>query len=89
MEVICLHDEAFYELVEQVVERIKEKHKLPQEKWISQERAMELLNIKSRTTIQKLRDTGAISYSQPQKKIILYDYDSIMAYLESHRKSTF
>ncbi len=89
MEVICLHDEAFYELVEQVVERIKEKHKLPQEKWISQERAMKLLNIKSRTTIQKLRDTGAISYSQPQKKIILYDYDSIMAYLESHRKSTF
>ncbi|WP_298508203.1 helix-turn-helix domain-containing protein [uncultured Kordia sp.] len=89
MEVICLHDEAFYELVEQVVDRIKEKHKLPQEKWVSQERAMQLLNIKSRTTIQKLRDTGAISYSQPQKKIILYDYDSIMAYLESHRKSTF
>ena len=89
MEVICLHDEAFYELVEQVVERMKEKHKLPQEKWVSQERAMQLLNIKSRTTIQKLRDTGAISYSQPQKKIILYDYDSIMAYLESHRKSTF
>ncbi|MEM6719229.1 MAG: helix-turn-helix domain-containing protein [Bacteroidota bacterium] len=89
MEVICLHDEAFYELVEQVVERMKEKNKLPQEKWISQERAMELLNVKSRTTIQKLRDTGAISYSQPQKKMILYDYDSIMAYLESHRKSTF
>ena len=89
MEVICLHDEAFYELVEQVVERMREKHKQPQEKWVSQERAMQLLNIKSRTTIQKLRDTGAISYSQPQKKIILYDYDSIMAYLESHRKSTF
>lgn len=89
MEVICLHDEAFYELVEQVVERMREKHKLPQEKWVSQERAMELLNVKSRTTIQKLRDTGAISYSQPQKKIILYDYDSIMTYLETHRKSTF
>ena len=89
MEVICLHDEAFYELVEQVVERMREKHKLPQEKWVSQERAMELLNVKSRTTIQKLRDTGAISYSQPQKKIILYDYDSIMSYLETHRKSTF
>jgi len=89
MEVICLHDEAFYELVEQVVERMKEKHKLPKEKWVSQERAMEILNVKSRTTIQKLRDTGAISYTQPQKKIILYDYDSIMSYLETHRKSTF
>jgi hypothetical protein len=89
MEVICLHDEAFYELVEQVVERMKEKNKLPQEKWVSQERAMEILNVKSRTTIQKLRDTGAISYSQPQKKIILYDYDSIITYLENNRKSTF
>jgi hypothetical protein len=89
MEVICLQDEAFYQLVEEVVERLKEKQDISQEKWVSQERAMELLNVKSRTTIQKLRDTGAISYSQPQKKIILYDYDSIMSYLETHRKSTF
>jgi len=89
MEVICLQDEAFYQLVEEVVERLKEKQDISQEKWVSQERAMEILNIKSRTTIQKLRDTGAISYSQPQKKIILYDYDSIMSYLETHRKSTF
>ncbi|QHI38076.1 hypothetical protein IMCC3317_34600 [Kordia antarctica] len=89
MEVICLHDEAFYQLVEEVVGRIKEKQQLNQEKWVSQERAMEILNVKSRTTIQKLRDTGAISYSQPQKKIILYDYDSIMSYLETHRKSIF
>ena len=89
MEVICLHDEAFYQLVEEVVARIKEKQQLPQDKWVSQDRAMEILNVKSRTTIQKLRDTGAISYSQPQKKIILYDYDSIMSYLEANRKSTF
>ena len=32
---------------------------------------MEILSIKSKTTLQKLRDTGAITFTQPQKKIIL------------------
>ncbi len=89
MNVICLEDEAFYSLVEEVVERIKEKHKITQDKWVSTERAMELLNIKSKTTLQNLRDTGAIVFTQPQKKIILYDYDSIMEYLKQHSKNTF
>jgi hypothetical protein len=89
MNVICLEDEAFYSLVEEVVERIKEKHKIQQDKWVSAERAMELLNIKSKTTLQNLRDTGAIIFTQPQKKIILYDYDSINEYLNKHSKNTF
>ena len=46
-------------------------------------------SIKSKTTMQKLRDTGAIRYTQPQKKIILYNYDSIMEYLDKHQKHTF
>lgn len=89
MNVICLEDEAFYSLVEEVVDRIKEKHKITQDKWVSPERAMELLNIKSKTTLQNLRDTGAIVYTQPQKKIILYDYDSIQDYLKHHSQNTF
>ncbi len=89
MEVICLHDEAFYSLVEQVVERIKEKNNIKNDKWISPERAMELLNIKSKSTLQNLRDTGSITFTQPQKKIILYDFESIMKYLDKHKKETF
>lgn len=89
MEVICLQDEAFYKLIEEVVDRIKEKQNITQDKWVTPERAMELLNIKSKTTLQKLRDNGEIVYSQPQKKIILYDFDSLMAYLDNHKKSTF
>ncbi|MEP7218857.1 MAG: helix-turn-helix domain-containing protein [Bacteroidota bacterium] len=50
---------------------------------------MRLLNIKSRTTLQKLRDEGKIRFSQPQKKIILYDRDSIEAYLQKHAHNTF
>ena len=89
MEVICLQDEAFYQLIEEVVDRIKEKQKIKSDKWITPERAMEVLNVKSKTTLQKLRDTGAITFTQPQKKIILYDYDSIMEYLDQNSQKSF
>lgn len=89
MEVICLQDEAFYQLIEEVVDRLKEKKNITQDKWISPERAMEMLNVKSKTTLQKLRDEGIITFTQPQKKIILYDYDSIMKYLNNHTKPSF
>lgn len=84
MEVICLHDEAFYALIDRVVERIKEKQNNSADKWISGEEAMQLLHITSKTTLQKLRDEGKIRFSQPEKKIILYDTESIQIYLEKH-----
>ena len=58
-------------------------------KWIDGEEAMLLLNIKSTTTLQKLRDEGKIRFSQPQKKIILYDRDSITEYIERYVRETF
>ena len=88
MEVICLEDGAFYAFVEQVFQRLKEKEKA-EDKWISAEEAMHKLRITSKTTLQKLRDEGKIRFSQPEKKIILYDIDSIYAYLEKHTKDTF
>lgn len=89
MEVICLEDEAFYSLVETVVKRIKEKEGIKYDRWVSTEEAMEMMRIKSKTTLQKLRDEGKIRYSQPEKKIILYDTDSIQDYLEKNSKDTF
>ncbi len=89
MEVICLEDKAFYTLVEQVVARLKEKNGQEQNKWIADDEAMQLLNIKSKTTLQKLRDEGKIRFSQPQKKIIVYDRDSINSYLEQNARNTF
>jgi hypothetical protein len=89
MQVICLEEEAFYALVEQVVARLKEKNNQTEDKWISDEDAMRLLNIKSKTTLQKLRDEGKIRFTQPQKKIILYDRESIDTYLEQHARETF
>lgn len=89
MEVICLQDQAFYELIEQVVKRVKENNGIKEDKWISPEEAMQKLRISSKTTLQKLRDEGKIRFSQPEKKLILYDIDSINTYLEKHVKETF
>ena len=89
MEVICLQDIAFYSLIEQVVERIKDKNGIKEDKWISPEEAMHKLRITSKTTLQKMRDEGKIRFSQPEKKIILYDIDSINEYLEKHAQNTF
>lgn len=89
MEVICLQDEAFYSLVEQVIERLKEKQTQKSPKWIGSDEAMGMLRITSKTTLQKLRDEGKIRFSQPEKKIILYDVDSIHTYLNKHAHETF
>jgi len=89
MNVICLEDEAFYALIEAVLNRIKTQDNLKEDKWISDEEAMHKLRITSKTTMQKLRDEGKIRFTQPTKKIILYDNDSINEYLERHIKNTF
>jgi hypothetical protein len=88
MEVICLEDPAFFMLVDRVVSHIKETT-TKQDKWLSTEQAMERLHIKSKTTLQKLRDEGSIRFSHPEKKWILYDAESIDKYLEDHVKNTF
>lgn len=65
MEVICLEDEAFYSLIEEVVQRIKDKNKIQKDKWISAEEAMKKLRIKSKTTLQQMRDEGRIRFTHP------------------------
>jgi len=69
-----LETEAFYSLIEEVVSRIREKDNLQHDKWVQSQEVMEMLGIKSKSTLQKLRDEGKIRFSQPQKRIILYDY---------------
>lgn len=89
LEVICLESEAFYALVDEVVERLKDKHSTPLDKWIDDEEAMRLLRVSSKTTMQRYRDEGLIRFTQPSRKIILYDRDSIMEFLEKNSKDTF
>ncbi len=67
-QVICLETEAFYALVESVVDRLQaddEHH----DKWIDDTEAMSLLRISSTTTLQKLRDEGVIRFTQPKRSL--------------------
>ena len=86
MDVIVIESEAFYNLIEEVVSRLTPNEK---DRWILEDEAMELLGVKSKTTMWDLRTNGEIRYSQPRKKIILYDRHSIEKFLERHAKDTF
>jgi len=89
MQVICLREEALYVLIEKVFNWLKEKESQEKWKWISGTEAMQKLGIKSKSTLQALRDEGQIRFSQPMKKIILYDSDSINDYLNKDAQNTF
>lgn len=82
LEIICFESEAFYKLLAEVLQHFKSLEPIPSEKWISGPEAMRMLRIKGKSTLQKMRDEGKIRFTQPEKKIILYDADSIKDYLE-------
>lgn len=84
MEVICIQDDAFINLLDRVIKHIDKKMERKQEKWVSGQEAMKLLRITSKATLQKFRDEGKIRFSQPEKKIILYDTDSINDFLNDN-----
>lgn len=85
-----MEEDAFYALVDKVTERVlAEKREKVADKWLSPAEAMKKLGIRSPTTLQRLRNEGKIRYSQPFKKVIHYDSESIDEYLERHARETF
>lgn len=56
MQVICLEEDPFFALVEQVVDRLGGGRNAIPDKWIDGEEAMRMLNIKASSTLQSLRD---------------------------------
>ncbi len=88
MEVICLQTEAFYSLIDEVVERMMKERK-QKTQWVSAEEAMEILTITSKTTLHKLKNEGHIKFSQPLKKLVVYDRQSLLDYLEKHSHEPF
>ena len=57
--------------------------------WITAETTKNMLSIKSDTTLQMLRNTGKITFSQQLKKMILYKKASVLEYLEKHSHKPF
>lgn len=88
LNVICLETDAFYELIDKVVDKMMAEREVEPE-WLSGEEAMSLLKITSKTTLQKLKHEGHIKFSQPLRKLTLYSRSSILDYLEDHSKEPF
>ncbi len=89
MQVICIETEAFYRLIQQVIAWADQQRNPAPDKWISDKEAMRMLRISSTTTLQKYRDQGMIRFSQPSRKIILYDRNSILEFIEANVRETF
>ncbi len=85
MEVICIQEDAYFELLKKSYEYIKSLHNIKEEKWILPDQAMEMLGVRT-TKLQELRDSGEIEISQPTKKVILYNIESIREYLNKHAR---
>lgn len=90
MSVLVLEGQSLDDFISRIVAEVRHEFKAqPRDKWIDGDEAMQVLRIKSKTTLQKLRDEGKIRFSQPEPRLILYDRDSIDAYIEKHAKDTF
>jgi len=87
MEMICIQEDAYFELLKKTYEYIKSLHNITEEKWILPEKAMEMLGVKT-TKLQELRDSGEIEISQPSRKVILYNIESIREYLNRHARKS-
>ncbi|WP_255563462.1 helix-turn-helix domain-containing protein [Mucilaginibacter rivuli] len=88
IEVICLEEPAFYKLLEDVVKRLKLENNIQEDEYITGEEAMRKLGITSKTTLQKLRDNGSISFTK-DTPTMMYNAQSISVYLKSKTLKTF
>lgn len=88
-DLICMDSRAFYAMFHELVDKIKQGNSVQQDPWISAEEAMRLLRISSRTTLKKFCDEGAIKYSNLTSKLILYNRDSILNFIENQSNKPF
>ena len=88
MTMIKIEDRAFWSLLEKVLQKFTEQQ-FRFNNWIGEDEAMKILGIKSKSEMWKLRTEGKLRYSQPRKKIIRYDRDSVIKFLEDHAVNTY
>ncbi len=86
LKIICLESKAFYALIDEVTARIKATHNMDVDQWIDEHEAMNLLRITSKTSLQKYRDERRIRFSALSRKVIVYDRQSILDYIENQSK---
>ena len=84
---ICMDEEVYYDLKEGLINRLKTVNEIKYDPWIDVNEALRLLSITSQTTLKKFCDRGYIRVSKITEKIVLYDRQSILDFLESRVKT--
>lgn len=80
----------FYQLVEMICRRLNAQQKDQQtNSWLTKKQAMELLHIKSPTTLRLLVNQGKIEVSRISAKKIYFCRVSILQYLETKKEKGF
>jgi len=86
-KMLLMEEGQFYELLDRFLEKSKAEHQeLPE--FVNEKIALQTLGLKSKTSLWKLRSTGAISYSK-MGKIILYRYSSLMDFIRENEQHKF
>lgn len=80
-ELICLDATAFQALFETLVEKIKKENKIEHDPYLSTEEAAQLLKCNDET-LRKYWKDGHIARAEFSKKHIVYDRESIMAFIK-------
>lgn len=98
MEVIIFEKEAYYKMLAEVANIVKNAVKeaklealsklSPEGDWISTAEAKALLGVKSKTKMQQLRDTDSIKISK-HGRIIKYSRSSILEFLNKNSNEKF
>ena len=87
MEIIVFETETYWKMQADLMKMFHDSLKAankPADDWISTEEAKHLLGVRSKSKMQQLRDTNAITFSKHGKKLIQYSKSSILAYLKKN-----
>jgi predicted DNA-binding transcriptional regulator AlpA len=87
-EFIIRHDQ-LETLAEMIAARINSAQIKIEDKWIGLDEVMRMTGIRSRSTIQDMRNRGEIRFSKLNSKNIIYDRASVNEFIDKHIKEQF
>jgi hypothetical protein len=88
MDVIVIESLAYQQLLKELKDIVREtvsEVAHPKSDWIGEKEALNLLGVKSKTTLQNLRDSQEFKFSM-HGRIIRYSNTSILEFLERKSK---
>lgn len=87
MELICLDATAFQALFETLVEKIKKENKVEHDPYLTTDEVCQLLKCKDET-LRKYWKAGSIARAKFSDKHVLYERESIIAFIKKHTNTS-